>query len=42
MRSVAESALRIVLALAFVAADVDKFIGPIWVRVFNDIGLPNP
>jgi putative oxidoreductase len=36
---VAEWALRLLLALAFVVAGVDKFTGAMWVRVFNDIGL---
>jgi len=39
MVRVAEWSLRIFLALVFVAAGVDKFIGPMWVRVFNDIGV---
>ena len=32
-------ALRVFLALVFVAAGVDKFLGAMWVRVFNDIGF---
>jgi putative oxidoreductase len=32
-------ALRVCLALVFVAAGLDKFLGPMWVRVFNDIGF---
>jgi uncharacterized membrane protein YphA (DoxX/SURF4 family) len=32
-------ALRVFLALVFVAAGLDKFMGPMWVRVFNDIGF---
>jgi uncharacterized membrane protein YphA (DoxX/SURF4 family) len=34
-----EWALRVFLALVFVAAGVDKFMGPMWIRVFNDIGF---
>ena len=39
MRRVAEWALRLLLALAFVAAGLDKFTGAMWVSVFHDIGL---
>ena len=39
MRRIVEWGLRILLALVFVAAGVDKFTGPMWVRVFNDIGF---
>ena len=34
-----EWALRVFLALVFVAAGLDKFLGAMWVRVFNDIGF---
>ena len=36
---VGEWALRVLLALVFVAAGLDKFLGAMWVRVFNDIGF---
>jgi putative oxidoreductase len=39
VRRVLEWALRVFLALIFVAAGVDKFMGPMWVKVFNDIGF---
>lgn len=39
MRKAGEWALRVLLALVFVVAGVDKFVGPMWVRVFNDIGF---
>lgn len=39
VRTAGEWALRLLLALAFVVAGVDKFTGPMWVRVFSDIGL---
>ena len=31
--------MRVILALVFVAAGLDKFLGAMWVRVFNDIGF---
>ena len=37
--SAAAVALRVFLALVFVAAGLDKFLGAMWVRVFNDIGF---
>jgi putative oxidoreductase len=37
--NVGEWALRVLLALVFVAAGLDKFLGAMWVRVFNDIGF---
>ena len=39
MRKAGVWALRVFLGLVFVAAGVDKFLGPMWVRVFNDIGF---
>lgn len=39
MRRAGEWALRVFLALVFVYAGLDKFLGAMWVRVFNDIGL---
>ena len=39
MRKAGEWVLRVLLALVFVVAGVDKFVGPMWVRVFNDIGF---
>lgn len=39
MRKAGEWVLRVLLALVFAAAGVDKFVGPMWVRVFNDIGF---
>lgn len=39
MRRLGQWALRLFLALVFVAAGLDKFMGPMWVRVFNDIGF---
>jgi putative oxidoreductase len=39
VRKAGEWTLRVLLALVFVAAGVDKFVGPMWVRVFNDIGF---
>jgi putative oxidoreductase len=39
VRRTAEWALRVLLAVAFVAAGLDKFMGPMWVRVFNEIGF---
>jgi putative oxidoreductase len=39
MRKAGAWALRVFLALVFVAAGVDKFVGTMWVRVFNDIGF---
>ena len=39
MRKAAEWGLRVILALVFVAAGLDKFTGPMWVQVFNDIGF---
>ena len=39
MRRAGQWALRVCLALVFVAAGLDKFLGPMWVRVFTDIGF---
>jgi len=39
VRKAGEWVLRVLLALVFVVAGVDKFVGPMWVRVFNDIGF---
>ena len=39
MRKAGVWALRVFLALIFVAAGLDKFLGAMWVRVFNDIGF---
>jgi putative oxidoreductase len=39
VRKASEWVLRVLLGLVFVVAGVDKFVGPMWVRVFNEIGF---